>query len=546
MTNTTTSEPAPGSQKIWLSSLLLVAQFLTITPAVFLVLSTEQQRRVSESHVNLLDNLDRLASSITEPDRTAAGEEPDGRYRTELEHIRSDSAAAPFREALARVDSLLARNDVRAARSELSNAERAVRSELSQSTHRIREATSYLKAFVSGACLLTFGIVLVIRRFRKDAAIQRKLQQELRTTNQEVVAALGVARAEAAAKNQLLAHVGNWIKTSSNAAADATDATESLGRIADQIADYSKMESGTFKLQSVEFKPSQVVSEVLEPLGGLAERNGVRFTNDVGNGLSELVKGDPGRLREVLFNVIGSAIRIARKSEVVLSAGETMDAGRTTLRFEVRLTGKNFPEEFRHRIFEPFAQLPGESSGSEGTGLALAIAKKLAELMGGKIDVSSHPARGTTLWFTAVLESVTGGRDPQPQSRSSPALPALPAVGNDGSKMSGRPQPAKAARERRSEPRHGINYPTLLRSEQSGIASVHILDVSTSGLRVSAPFRLEVLTEVEIRIEGMSLVGTVRNCTQIRSNEFHVGIEIRPTGAGDEQYLHHLRLLRSE
>jgi hypothetical protein len=103
----------------------------------------------------------------------------------------------------------------------------------------------------------------------------------------------------------------------------------------------------------------------------------------------------------------------------------------------------------------------------------------------------------------------------------------------------------KVAREGRAEPRRVSNYPTLLRSEQAGMATIRILDVSPSGVRVSVPFLLALQGEVEIRVDGMSILGTVRNCTQIRANEFHAGIEIRPTGA-DEQVLHHLRLLRAE
>jgi hypothetical protein len=114
------------------------------------------------------------------------------------------------------------------------------------------------------------------------------------------------------------------------------------------------------------------------------------------------------------------------------------------------------------------------------------------------------------------------------------------------SPVNGASKNGKKGHERRTEPRHGINYPTLLRSEQAGIAIIRVLDVSTSGLRVSVPFRLTVLSEVEIRIEGASVVGTVRNCTCIAANEFHVGIELRAASSNDEHFLHHLRLLLTE
>jgi len=160
--------------------------------------------------------------------------------------------------------------------------------------------------------------------------------------------------------------------------------------------------------------------------------------------------------------------------------------------------------------------------------------------MGGKIDVASQPGRGSTFSFTAVFESVGAHAEPQPQASDVAPAPVTPANGQKS--MNGK----KGGRERRTEPRHGINYPTLLRSEQAGIAIIRILDVSTSGLRVSVPFRLNLHSEVEIRIEGMSVIGIVRNCTCIRPNEFHVGIAVRPVSAGDEQFLVHLRLLRTE
>jgi hypothetical protein len=105
----------------------------------------------------------------------------------------------------------------------------------------------------------------------------------------------------------------------------------------------------------------------------------------------------------------------------------------------------------------------------------------------------------------------------------------------------------KERRDRRAEGRHGVNYPTLLRAENAGVAVIRVLDVSKSGLRLSVPFRLLPRTEVEIRIEGTSVVGVVSNCVRISANEFHVGIKIpRQTTADEQERLNHLQMLRIE
>ena len=180
----------------------------------------------------------------------------------------SRSAVAPSSETLSRVDSIVARmakaesdwpasnanqaqrdalasefrEDGRAARSELLNAQRLVRVQLSTTGASIAEQSTYLKALVAGACLLAFGVVFVVRRFRMDAAIQRNLQQELRATNEEVIAALAAARSESESKNQFLVHVGHLMRTPLNAIAarmgEPFEQAETLKNLAGQVVDY--------------------------------------------------------------------------------------------------------------------------------------------------------------------------------------------------------------------------------------------------------------------------------------------------------------------
>jgi signal transduction histidine kinase len=581
MRNSKVSQKSQRSEKLWLPSLLLLAQFLTITPVLLIVFADEQQKRASDGYVTLLDGLDRLSFAIAEleniprPAATREWQQQYSDYRGELDRTLSASAQAPqIRETLARVDSIVTRmaktesdltglnkrpeqaeplaagfrKDGRTARFELLNAQRSVRVALSTTGYSITQKTTYLKVLVAGTCLLGFGVVLVVRRFRIDAAIEKALQRELRTINEEVIAALAAVRSESAAKSQFLAHIGHLMRNPS---------AEFLNNLAGQVVDYSSMESRTCQLQLSEFEPARIVTDVIELFSLPAQRKGLRLKSAIGEGLPGVVKGDPERLRQVLVNLMSNAVRFTQQGEILLRVAETTGAeGRPSLRFEVRDTGIGITQEVRNRIFQPFSIVQPihpaggpNTNGNQGTGLGLAISEKLVELMGGKIDVASEPGRGSTFSFTAVFESVRARTEPQaePSQPASSATDPIRAAGvGPTAPVSSQPQAErKQVRERRTESRHGINYPTLLRAEDAGIGVIRVLDVSASGLRVSVPFRLNPQTEVEIRIEGASVIGIVRNCTCIGANEFHVGIEIPPTAASNMECLNHLRLLHN-
>jgi hypothetical protein len=253
-----------------------------------------------------------------------------------------------------------------------------------------------------------------------------------------------------------------------------------------------------------------------------------------------------------LINFMSNAVRFTERGEILLRAEDVQGTeGRTRLRFQVKDTGIGIAEHAREQIFQPFTGTAGFTK--PGSGLGLPISKKLVELMGGKIEVGGEDGRGCSFTFTAVFETVSAGSERRRESPESAfaGTNVVATVEVPGNTTADPPQTTKTPRgkvstERRSEPRHGINYPTLLRSEEAGVSIIRILDVSTKGLRVSVPFRLKLDSEVEIRIEGASVVGTVRNCTPIAANEFHVGVALRPVSGEDEQFLHHLSLLRAQ
>jgi signal transduction histidine kinase len=599
ITNSGGSQAGQRSQTLWLPSLLLLAQFLTITPVLLIVFADEQQRRTSDGYLTLLDGLDRLSLAIegleNVPRPEEAWRQQYSNYKEVLSRVLSASAATPeIRDTLARVDSIVTRmartesdvnknEDGRAARSELFNAERSVRLELSTTTASIAQRTTYLKALVAGACLLAFGVVFVVRRFRVDTTIQRKLQRELQTANEEVIAALSAARSESAAKNRFLAQIGHLIVTPLNSIVSGTGQllqteltgwqrecaqaslglAESLAKVADQVVDYSRMESGSLKLESSEFEPARLATDVVQLFVPAADRKGLKLRCSIQDGLPGAVKGDPERLRQVLINLLSNAVRFTQHGEISVRVEQTAGPEeRSSLRFEVRDTGIGITELVRNRLFQPFSIFqPIDPDSNQiivdratGTGLGLAISKKLVELMGGRIEIASEPGRGSTFSFTASFTPVSpsAGASKEARAESSPAVSSAAdtsAGAGVGTLRTVNPQTrgAKEQRDRRTELRHGINYPTLLRAENAGIAVIRVLDVSASGLRVSVPFRLLPRTEVEIRIEGTSVVGVVRNCTRIAANEFHVGIKIpRETSVDDLEHLNHLKMLRIE
>jgi CheY-like chemotaxis protein/anti-sigma regulatory factor (Ser/Thr protein kinase) len=172
---------------------------------------------------------------------------------------------------------------------------------------------------------------------------------------------------------------------------------ESLLTLINDILDYSKIEAGRLDFESVEFDPATIVEDALVFVAEGAERKGVELFCEVDPLLPRALVGDPGRLRQVLLNLVSNAVKFTEKGEVgvrVMVDGHT--AARCDVRFEVSDTGIGIPEDVRERIFESFSQ--AETSTTRrfgGTGLGLAIARRLADLMGGTISLQSEVGRGS-------------------------------------------------------------------------------------------------------------------------------------------------------
>src|SRR5262249_24824055 len=181
---------------------------------------------------------------------------------------------------------------------------------------------------------------------------------------------------------------------------------ESLLTLINDILDYSKIEAGRLDLERLEFDPASVVEDALVFVAEGAERKGIELFCDIDPQVPVRIVGDPGRLRQVLLNLVSNAVKFTEKGEVGVRMSVLRDTGGyCDLRFDVSDTGIGIAEEVRGRIFESFSQ--AEISTTRrfgGTGLGLAISKRLAELMGGTIELQSQVGKG----------SVFSGRIPFP------------------------------------------------------------------------------------------------------------------------------------
>ena len=189
-----------------------------------------------------------------------------------------------------------------------------------------------------------------------------------------------------------------------------------LLEIINDILDFSKIEAGRLDLESVEFDLRRAVREVLGSFAEAAQAKELELLCLIRHDVPNALQGDPGRLRQVLTNLVGNAVKFTETGEVVLRVTLDEPAGdAVVVRFEVRDTGIGIDPELKSRLFQSFVQADGSASRRYGgTGLGLAISKRLVSLMGGGIDVLSRPGRGSTFWFTVRLERQAPEASPAP------------------------------------------------------------------------------------------------------------------------------------
>ena len=182
--------------------------------------------------------------------------------------------------------------------------------------------------------------------------------------------------------------------------------SDGLLTIINDILDFSKIEAGKVDLEMIDFDLRTTLEDMGDILAWKAQEKGLEYICMIHPDVPSLLCGDPGRLRQIIVNLAGNAIKFTEKGEVVIRAAlEHEDADHATIHFSVSDTGVGIPQDNLERLFDKFSQADSTTTRKYGgTGLGLTISKQLSELMGGDIGVESREGKGTKFWFTAVLK----------------------------------------------------------------------------------------------------------------------------------------------
>jgi len=275
---------------------------------------------------------------------------------------------------------------------------------------------------------------------------------------------------------------------------------DALLGIINDILDFSRIEAGRVRLETIDFNPRHVAEEAVELFAEAAANKGIELVLDVDAGVPEAVIGDPGRLRQVLINLVANAIKFTESGEVVLRARvHTSKGPGIAIHFEVADTGIGLTLEEQARVFSTYSQVDSSTTRRHGgTGLGLAIARMLTQLMGGEIGVESEKGTGSQFWFTALFRE-SGARERAKRRPSDLAGTAVAIVDDNRT-------------NRTIVERYVRSWGMRAQGFEGARQALHEM---RQAARSDAPFEVAIVDMMMPDMDGAALVAEIRNDTSL-------------------------------